>query len=145
MHISDIKDIPIKYNVLSKNGMLLMLMFHDKDLEHLPDELVELVNELKNDAIGSFMVKRIKAFKLEDKVSINLAVVLAYMYELNNPGKIMLLLIVLIDAYDKYNKRVNFDTVHMNVLPSGFYDSETSSKIITDYAKTNKLKNSFIY
>lgn len=89
-------------------------------------------------------LRRIQSLNLQDKVSEHMAL-LAVLYEISNPGQVIIMLMSLLDFYDENNKKATTEDVIVQIFPNGFYADETCLYIIDNFIKTGSAKNAVIY
>jgi len=105
--------------------------------------------ELFKDALEeSFLLKiydkRISGLKLEDKVSTETGVYI-HLFGLDNPGKVVLMLVDILDASERLGRKIEFADVAMEVYPNGFYTDETVIGLIDKVLKPKRCSYSTIY
>lgn len=134
------KNFRPEYKNLSEDGVRLFLQFTTSSevLQHVLKS-----KEYKDQFFTEILDGRINTFELQEKVK-HEALISYIVFELNNPAKVILLLIRLLEFYEKNKRAAGWKDI-VNIFPMGFYDDNTCRFIIENCLKTRKTINSEIY
>jgi len=119
----------------------LLAILH-KATEETKEELIK-INILPM-VLGKILDKRIKAYKLEQCIS-NDAMLFWFALNIDNPGKIMVYLIDLLDFCSVHNRPAVLEDLSTTIYPLGFYDTNTFNFIIKNIIKEDRTLHGFIY
>lgn len=134
------KDIPgLKYSKLDGEEVKLLITVFNNTNDQ------EMFNDILETTVGKFVNGKINSFNLTNKVNLNTALGLSAGFNLLIPGQIVLMLIDLVNFYDKYQKEATMLDAFQKIYPMGFYNEDSFIKIVDEYLKSKRLKNSEIY
>jgi len=129
-------------DTLSQDSMgLLITILTSTDNDKLIEEMVDGV---KDDALYNIFIKRINAFDLSSMVDKNAWIGL-YVFDIVNPGAIIIYLIRLLEFYDEYGRAATINDICTTLFPTGFYNALTVSSIIDVLIKPKVIKFAYIY
>lgn len=138
--------INVETKPLSEDGGKLYVMLSMmQNTEGAMDEIVNTnQDEIEHCFICKVFLKRIEVFNLQDKVGDEMFL-LTQVFEINNPGEAMLLLITLLDFHTEHNRKATMSDIGLELFPNGFYTHDTCMLLVDNYVKTGKTVNGFIY
>ena len=112
----------------------------------LPDSDQRMLCEMFLESpIGMMVYKRIEAYELQDKIDNCEIFKILIIFNINNPGKAMVILLDFLEYYDRHGKKASMKDMVLEVYPKGFYDEATFIDIIDNYIKTKKVKYAEVY
>jgi len=112
----------------------------------LPDSDQRMLCEMFLESpMGMMVYKRIEVYELQDKIDNCEIFKILMIFNINNPGKAMVILLDFLEYYDRHSKKANVKDMMLEVYPKGFYDESTFINIIDNYIKTKKVKYAGIY
>lgn len=139
--VAEENNFELKFKPLTEDGVQILLMVNLN-----PDFGKEIIKdpEYINMFLTQILLKRIEVFGLEDKIDQE-ALFMYLAFGVDNPGKVVLFLIALVEYYEKTGEVATKDDISLKLFPNGFYDDETCEFVANHCMKSRLTIGSEIY